>query len=138
MKLRSALVMAAYGACATHALAQAASAEAAAPLDMGTGLVQTLAGLALVLALIFAATWLIRRISPSGRPNALLRVVASLTIGQRERVVLIEVGDQWLLLGVAPGAVRALQTLPKGVLPQADESHPFARLLAAARSGKLR
>ena len=33
-------------------------------------------------------------------------------VGQRERVVVVEVGGSWLVLGVAPGQVRALHTLP--------------------------
>jgi flagellar protein FliO/FliZ len=31
-------------------------------------------------------------------------------------VVLLEVADQWVLIGVAPGQVRSLATLPKGQL----------------------
>jgi flagellar protein FliO/FliZ len=65
----------------------------------------------------------------------LIKIVATQPLGQRERVVLIEIGDQWLLLGVAPGTVNALQTLPKGTLPAAPASSPFARLLAATRGG---
>ncbi|HEY7379114.1 MAG TPA: flagellar biosynthetic protein FliO, partial [Steroidobacteraceae bacterium] len=51
------------------------------------------------------------------------------------RVVLLEVGEQWLVVGVAPGSVRSLATLPRGELPPAP-AHPataFAAMLARAR-----
>ena len=106
--------------------------------DVAPGLLQTTLGLALVLALIFGATWAMRRLSPSARQGTLIKVVASQTLGPRERVVMVEVGDQWLLLGVAPGAVRALQTLPKGSVPEAPAAPSFARILAAARMPKAK
>jgi flagellar protein FliO/FliZ len=31
--------------------------------------------------------------------------------------VLVEVNDTWLVVGVAPGQVNALHTMPKGQLP---------------------
>ena len=77
------------------------------------GLLQAGLGLALVLALIFLCAWAARRFGlqqpGSGR---LLKVVASAMVGQRERVVVVEIGGSWLVLGVAAGQVRALHTLP--------------------------
>ena len=123
-------------ACAAGcARAQTAPAETSASISAAPGLLQTTLGLAVVLALIFGAAWLLRRVLPAGRSGALIKIVASQPLGQRERVVLIEVGEQWLLLGVAPGTVNALQTLPKGSLPAAPAASPFARLLAATRGG---
>ena len=85
------------------------------------GLLQAGLGLGLVLAMIFGCAWLARRFglqaSGSGR---LLKVVSSAMVGQRERVVVVEVGGQWLVLGVAAGQVRALHTMPAQAIP--DES----------------
>ena len=70
----------------------------------------------------------------SGRPGP-LRLVASQIVGQRERVVLIEVGDHWLVAGVAPGSVSALATLPKGTAPEPEPSPGgFGTLLARMRA----
>ena len=88
-----------------------------------------------MLALIWGAAWLLRRLNV-GAPSAgsAIRVLATQALGQRERVVLVEVADQWLVLGVAPGRVSALSTLPKGTLPpRAATPAPFASLLARAR-----
>jgi flagellar protein FliO/FliZ len=88
-----------------------------------------------VIALIFLCAWVARRFglqaAGSGR---LLKVVSSAAVGQRERVVVVEIGDTWLVLGVAAGQVRALHTLP------ADTSAPAVppdRTGAGAFSQKL-
>jgi flagellar protein FliO/FliZ len=103
----------------------------------GAGLLRATLGLALVLGLIFAVGWLMRRIAPArssgGGP---LRVVGSQAVGTRERVVLLEIGEQWVVVGVAPGNVRGLATLPRGELPPAPASpvNAFTTLLARARA----
>ncbi|MCE2981736.1 MAG: flagellar biosynthetic protein FliO [bacterium] len=78
------------------------------------GLLQVLLGLALVLAAIVATGWLLRRIGPSQSAGGLLRVVGGVMVGPRERLVVVEVGEQWLILGVAAGSVNLLQTVPRG------------------------
>ena len=93
------------------AWAAAAETPAAAPAG---GTTQMLLGLLLVLAAVVAAAWLARRFVPR-HPSAgsALRIVAGAAVGQRERVVVIEVGSTWIVAGVAPGSVRALHTLPR-------------------------
>lgn len=87
------------------------------------GLLQAGFGLAVVIGLIFLFAWVARRLglqqSGSGR---LLKVVSSAMVGQRERVVVVEIGDSWLVLGVAAGQVRALHTMPAEKLPEAQTS----------------
>ena len=82
------------------------------------GLLQAGFGLAVVIGLIFLFAWVIRRfgLQPSGN-GRLLKVVSSAMVGQRERVVVVEIGDSWLVLGVAAGQVRALHTMPAEKLP---------------------
>lgn len=84
------------------------------------GLLQAGFGLAMVLALIFLCAWAARRFGlqqpGSGR---LLKVVSSAMVGQRERVVVVEIGGSWLVLGVAAGQVRALHTMPAEKLSEA-------------------
>jgi flagellar protein FliO/FliZ len=54
-------------------------------------------------------------------------------VGQRERVVLVEVADTWLVIGVAPGHVTALHSMPKGDI--ANEGNSDARDARDARQG---
>ena len=100
---------------AAYAVLPTVPAPAAEPVrSLGTTwLVQAAFALAPVSALIFLCGWVVSRFglrqSGSGQ---LLKVVSSTMVGQRERVVVVEVGGSWLVLGVAPGQVQALHTLP--------------------------
>ena len=78
-------------------------------------LLQTILALALVLALLAALAWAMKRYGPKMSGNsANLRMVGALNIGGRERIMVVEVGDQWIVVGASPGRVNALATMPKG------------------------
>ena len=77
------------------------------------GMLQVVLGLVLVLGLILGTGWVMRRINPGARSGSLIKVISAASVGQRERVVLVEMSGSWLLLGVAPGQVSLLQSLPK-------------------------
>jgi flagellar protein FliO/FliZ len=114
----------------------ALAADTAELTPDGGGLLRATLGLAVVLALIFAVGWVMKRLSPArGGTSGPLRVVGSQALGTRERVVLLEVGEQWLVVGVAPGSVRGLATLPRGELPPPGPSPAtaFTAMLARAR-----
>ncbi|HVI58822.1 MAG TPA: flagellar biosynthetic protein FliO [Luteimonas sp.] len=91
--------------------------------------------LVLVVGLILALAWLARRMPGFGggaRANPALRVVGSLPLGPRERVVVVAVGQTQLLLGVGAGGTRTLHTLDAPLPePAAARGTPaFAQLLA--------
>ena len=87
----------------------------AAPGPSAGSLVQTIFALVLVLALLAALAWAAKRYGPRVAGNsANLRMVGALNIGGRERIMVIEVGDQWIVVGASPGRVNALATMPKG------------------------
>ncbi len=114
-------------------LSAPAFAAEAPETSAGASLAQTTVGLAIVLALIFGVAWLVRRVGPLARTAGTpLRIVASQAVGQRERVVIVELGEQWLVLGVAPGRVNTLSTVPRGTLPERAPPPSFASLLARA------
>ncbi|GAA0578958.1 flagellar biosynthetic protein FliO [Halomonas salifodinae] len=74
---------------------------------------KTAAALALVLGLIFLSRYLLTRLGPRRHAQALnLRVVASTPLGPKERVVVVEVDDTWLVLGVGGGRITPLHQLP--------------------------
>jgi len=94
------------------------------------GILQAVLGLVAVLALVLAAAWLLKRFSgirASG--SGMLRIVGGAAVGQRERIVVVEVGGTWLLIGVAPGQVRTLHTMPRA------EAASVADTPAAADAG---
>jgi flagellar protein FliO/FliZ len=99
-------------------LAHAAGTPDATPapaVSAAGSLLQVFIGLVAVLLLIAATAWLAKRFGVThGGTSGLLHVVGSTSVGTRERVVVVEVGESWLVVGVAPGSVNALMTLPKG------------------------
>ncbi len=71
-------------------------------------------GLILVLVIIIAIAWLLKRfaIIPTTATGH-IKIVAATSVGQRERVVIVEVDETWLVLGVTPGQVNKLHKLDK-------------------------
>jgi flagellar protein FliO/FliZ len=79
----------------------------------GMPLMRVLLALMLVLAAVFAAAKLSRRMGGyGGATTARLEVVAQASLGPRERAVLLRVGGREVLLGVGTGNVRLLLELP--------------------------
>ena len=89
--------------------------DAATPPGVGS-LGQVTLSLGLVLALIFATAWIARRMRGLNRASTdAMGVISTLPLGQKERAVLVRVGKQQILLGVAPGRVTTLHVLTEPV-----------------------
>lgn len=83
---------------------------------------KTAAALALVIAIILICTALLKRWSNhSTRHGAHLRIVGSTAVGNRERIVIVEVEDTWLVVGVGGGRITLLHERPA-----AEERPPSA------------
>jgi len=123
--------------CVAAAASNAYAAESVSP-SFAPGLLQAVLGLAVVLALIWVAGWVMKKLAPGGLAStSLIRTIAASAVGQRERIVVVEVQDTWLILGVAPGRINTLHVLPKGELPAVasrSSGSPFEKLLALARN----
>jgi len=114
-----------------------AAGQPAAPVagQASAGLLQVLLGLAVVLALIAGCAWLIRRFSPGALASqGGLRVVGGVFVGPKERVVLVEFRDNWLLLGVTAGQVNLLHASTR---PEDGASDPVAGFKSPAFSAWL-
>ena len=113
------------------------------PAVSSGSIVQIIFSLLLVLAAIVLVAWLLKRMNVAQQGSGhLLKVLGGVSIGQRERIVLVEVKDTWLVVGVGPGQIRTLHTLQKTENLVADlqsaESQPsenkFANLLSSILS----
>src|SRR5450830_608561 len=72
----------------------------------------------IVFLLMFAAAWLLKRIGPVASGNKILvKVVGGVSVGNRERVLVVEVDDQWLILGVTSNNISNLGSMPKKDVP---------------------
>ncbi|WP_245575023.1 flagellar biosynthetic protein FliO [Chitinilyticum litopenaei] len=117
-------------------LAAAASGIPAATAGSGlAALAQVALALIVVLGLIVVGAWLMRRFSLLPRAaGGQLRVVSGVMVGTRERVVIVELRDTWLVLGVTGEQVNLLHTLPRPAdAPDAAAAMPpFAQWLQQA------
>lgn len=101
--------------CATAAAADAASAT-------GSSVLQLILGFIAILGLLFATLWALKKLSlPRGGASSMVRVVSAAAVGPRERVVLVDVGEKRLVLGVSPGNVALLDTQP---IPETSPHDP--------------
>ncbi len=90
--------------------AAAIAADTAAP---ASSLLQLVFGFLLILVLLFATLWVLKKLSVTrGVGGGLIRVVSAAAVGPRERVVVVDVGGERLVLGVAPGQVSLLSGQP--------------------------
>ena len=95
-------------------------------------ILEMLLGLTLIIGILFFGAYFLRKLN-GGRSfgnSGPLRVVGGLMISTRERIVLIEVGDTWIVIGIAPGQIKTLHTLPKGELTASTSGErPFGQWL---------
>lgn len=119
----------------------AVAAPVAGTLNGGIGgqLLQLVLGLLLVIGLIFVLAWLMRRVQRAGPAgNQVIKLVGSRALGTRDRLVLVQVGNEQVLLGVSPGTITALHVMNEPVeVPDAQGVQPeFARRLLEALGNK--
>lgn len=134
-------------------MAQAAEPSASdVPLADTSGyFLQLVSGLGLVLLSIAVLAWLLKRINRlPNRDFKNLELIASLSVGQRERVVIVRAGTTELVLGVAPGRVSKLGEITTAAIaeqgevssPEGDangndvqQKEAFSALIAKVRKG---
>jgi flagellar protein FliO/FliZ len=76
-----------------------------------------------VVAIILGLAWMTRRMQlMRGATGSELSVRASLSVGLKERVIIVEAQGQQFLIGVAPGQVSMLKAL--GPTPQQESAGP--------------
>ncbi|MBA0167923.1 MULTISPECIES: flagellar biosynthetic protein FliO [Pectobacterium] len=98
----------------TPVTSQQSTLVTAPPLTGSMLLTQVGSVLAGILLFILLIAWLVRKLgfAPQAKQNKLLKVVSHCPVGQRERVVIVEVDNTWLVLGVTPQQITPLHTLP--------------------------
>ncbi|WP_448111434.1 flagellar biosynthetic protein FliO [Pseudomonas lini] len=96
---------------ATAAVAPAVSSGVAGQLT------QLVFGLLLVLGLIFFLAWLLRRVQQAGPAGKgqVIELIGSRALGPRDRLMLVQVGSEQILLGLSPGTITALHVLKEPV-----------------------
>lgn len=89
----------------------------------GDYLGQIMISLILVLAIIFMGAWLVKRYGRfSAVADGQLRVLGMLSVGQKERIMLLQIGAKQLLVGVTPSRITTLHELDEPIIIQEQNS----------------
>ncbi|BAE75330.1 flagellar biosynthesis protein FliO [Sodalis glossinidius str. 'morsitans'] len=100
---------------------------ATAPAFSASGALTQVGGALLgILLLIVIGGWLLKtlRLTPAGRGGNRLMVRASCSVGAREKVVIMQVEETWLVLGITPQHITTLHTLSAPEQPERGDSGP--------------
>ncbi|MBZ9780731.1 flagellar biosynthetic protein FliO [Pseudomonas sp. REP124] len=109
--------LAAEPAATTAATTAATAAAPVASSGVAGQLTQLVLGLLLVVGLIFFLAWLLRRVQQAGPAGKgqVIDIVGTRALGPRDRLVLVQVGNEQILLGLSPGTITALHVLKEPV-----------------------
>lgn len=134
--MTSLLALAAATSAPTFPVARAA--QAVTPVATTPGYASAFVALLLVVGLILGLSWLLKRL-PGNTFNGVrgLRPVASLAVGAKERLVVVEVGGEQLLIGVSPAGIQLLRTLPQPLPESSGSTVDFSALLGKHLAAKL-
>jgi flagellar protein FliO/FliZ len=104
--------------------------QPASPLSAGS-LAQLTLSLIAIVALIFALSWLLKRFKVAlPRGSGDMAVIEQVSIGPRERIALVRVGDAQVLVGIGAGGIVALTPLATPIaLSGATPAPAFAERL---------
>lgn len=100
-----------------------AAAEGSSGVSPAASLARLVIGLAVVIGVLLVVARLLPRLNGATLAGGeSFRVVAALPVGQKERVLVLQVGDAQVLIGVAAGNVRLLQTLERPLALRSDRA----------------
>jgi flagellar protein FliO/FliZ len=80
-----------------------------------------------VLAMVAILAWVAQRLRAGGRlKSGLIEIVSGVSLGAREKVVLLRIGQEQVLVGVSPAGMSALH-----VIKDASATPPFATYIGS-------
>ncbi|QHF31155.1 flagellar biosynthetic protein FliO [Pseudomonas sp. R32] len=95
------------------------AAAVVAPTASGSAagqLTQLVLGLLLVLGLIFFLAWLLRRVQNAAPGSGqVIEILGSRALGPRDRLLLVQVGKEQILIGHSPGTIEALHVMAEPI-----------------------
>lgn len=77
--------------------------------------------LLMVLGLIIICALVLKRFNFTQQNSAQLKVIASLSLGAKERIIVVQVGEEQLVLGVSPQKISLLKNLETPIDVQLDK-----------------
>jgi flagellar protein FliO/FliZ len=99
------------------------------------GLASLSLGLGVIVVLLWAGLWLLHRLRPNGSAarSADCKIIRSLPLGQRERLLVVSVGTKQLVLGVGTTAISLLCELDEPMTTSGTANVGFGEAVRKAR-----
>lgn len=90
---------------------------ATSPVSYSANIMQMMMGLFFIVIMIFGVVWLMKKVGYQGyNASGLIKVKSCLPISNKEKILLIEVGEEQVLVGTAPGFIGHIKTMDKPVM----------------------
>ncbi|GAA4015089.1 hypothetical protein GCM10022212_07220 [Actimicrobium antarcticum] len=91
-------------------------------------MLQVMVGLLLVLGLLIGITWFMKKMGAGKQTvGGALKIVGGISVGNRERILVVEVADQWIVVGITPTTISALSTMPRQAGVELSPIAPLAK-----------
>lgn len=92
-------------------------------INSSTHLASVAVGLVFIVGLILALGWFLRRFNQGGLfQNSAIKIIASLPLGTRERLAVVDVGGQQLLLGITATQITTLHVFNEPIIAPGENS----------------
>lgn len=113
MKLR-AFTLLVVGFFYTASMAIAAETAVVANAATSPSLLRTLVSLIVVVGILIALSVLFKKFGLNRMiPTFPIKVIGALNLGKNQRLVVIEVGDEWIVLGATPQHISTITKMPR-------------------------
>lgn len=118
--------------------AEETASVAPVSLSGSNSVLQMLLGLFMVIAIIIGLSLAVKKFNmfPTGAPGA-IRIISGLALSNKDRILLLQVGDEQILVSASPGQVRKVHELRAPVVveanPSGDETKNFASIFSAVK-----
>lgn len=123
---------------------QFVGAQSTQSITNPTSVLSIFLSLLLVVGIIFALAYVMRRFNVTTMGGNQMKVVASMVAGAKEKIMVIQVGDEQHLIGVTSHNISHLSKLEtplevpsKGTMGSTQSGADFKQKLVAAMAGKM-
>ena len=94
-------------------------------ISSSSQLANLVGGLMLILGLIYGLSWFVKRFSQGGfMQNSTIKMLSTMPLGTRERIMLVDVGGKQILLGITATHINALHVFEEPVVNATENAIP--------------
>jgi flagellar protein FliO/FliZ len=101
-------------------------------MSMSLPIIQAIAGLSAITGMILFLAWGLKKIQHCLPNDVALKIIGGVALGQKEKAIIVEVDNKWILLGVTPNKITKLHEFAKQQrqeLTKKKESSHFREIL---------